>query len=767
MSSPFEGVDGGLDALPARRFEAAIAAVLLGFVVGFVGDVPLLRPVAGTLLVLVVPGVLVLSLLGVRLDRAESAVYVVGTSIAVVLIFGILGNELLTGLFDPVTSLEPFAPVTLAAGFTALGLVGLVLVWLSGTVPRFPRLAVLDDRDVRFLLFGLHLPLLSALAAVAFLVLGTNLPWMLAMALVSLVPLWVVVRRTPRPHRWLGLWCVGLALFYQVTLSTAYFSGGDGSIEYFFGHLTLTHDSWFVGFEATKASLLSLTIFHPTVAAVTGLPLRWAIKLVYPLVFALTPVAIYLFHRRHVGDTTALLSAVVLLFLHPFFNLLAQNTRTGLAIFFLFSFALVVVDESLQPLARGLLSVLFLGGIVVSHYGVSAMFLGLAGVAYVLTRADDVVGWAHVDRPAVFSLATVAFLGVGFFAWYLFTATGTNFYKLVGVFVQDVLFGFSDFFSSESNSVQAVTRPQGDSLTFQLIKAQFIGLTLLGGIGLARTLLAAPVLSRLLGDRFPWLDSLRRSTAPDDAVVHPVAVAFAVGGAMLLFVSFTPVSIVGVARIYAVAGPFIVVFGVAEARRFLTWLFGNRTSLPAPPSDSLLAVAFAGMLLVNAGVMSAAVTHDRSPQPHFDREYILEDGTEREVYHYYRSFTPPPDVAATRWAIDHRAAGTTMFSGIRHGGYEANLVSTQYGTYHPPGPPYQPFTCEEYRTTRGYFIDSEYQHREGQINLVYSSEGSYPYIRFTDLSTLRLPDRSRVYDNGISSVYYSDGIPTREPACGG
>lgn len=745
--------------------EGVLALVILGFVVGFLWDVPLLRPVTGTLLVLVVPGALLLSLLDVPFDRAETAVYVVATSIAVVFLYGILTNELLTGVLDSVVGAEPFAPAALATGLTGLCVLGLALVVGRDSAPRVPSGLLAGKRDSRFLLYALHLPVVAALAALAFLATGTNLPWMVAMVVISLVPFWVVVRRTPLAHRWLGLWCVGLALLYQVTLSTVYFSGGDGSIEFFFGNLTLTHDVWWVGYEATKASLLSLTMFHPTVASLTGLPLRWAIKLVYPLVFAFTPVAIYLFHRRHVGDTTALLAAVVLLFLHPFFNLLAQNTRTGLALFFLYAFALVVVDEGLPSIPRGLLALLFVGGVVVSHYGAAAMVLALTGVVYGLTRLDDVVGWAHRDRPAVLSWATVTFLCVGFFAWYLYTADGTNFYKLLGVVVEDVLLGASDFFSAESNSVQAVTRPQSDSLTFQLIKAQFVALTALGGLGLVRTGLSSPLFDRLLDGRSARLRSLRGRLAADGVEVHPVQFAFGVGASTLLFVSFTPVSIIGIARIYAVAGPFIVPYGIAEVRRFLSLLSGGHRSRPTLPSDSVLALVFAAMLLVNAGVVSAAVTHDRSPQPHFDRAHILEDGTEREVYHLYRSYTPPADVAATRWALTNREVGTTMFSGIRHGGYEANLVSTQYGTYHPPGPPYSEFSCEAFRSTRGYFLQSEYQTREGQINLEYSSEGSYPFIRFTDTAVLELENRTKVYDNGLAAVYYSDGRPSTEPPC--
>lgn len=751
-----------LDAVEASPFLPVVSLAVLAFVVGFVGDVPILRPLAGAVLVLVVPGALLLALFGVPFDRAESAVYAVGGSIAVVFLYGIVSNDLLTGLLDPVVPVGPFEPVALATGLTGIAVVGVALVRLTGARPRLPSRATVDELDSRFLLLSLQLPLLAAVAGVAFVLTDWNVPWLLVMVVLSLVPLWFLVARTPRPYRWLGLWCLSLALLYQVTLSTVYFSGGDGSIEYFFGHLTVVHDSWWVGYEATKGSLLSLTMFHPTTAAMTGLPLRWAIKLVYPPVFALTAVAIYLFHRRHLGDTTALVAAAALMFLHPFFNLLAQNTRTGLAVFFLFAFALVATDDELTAGPRAVLALLFLGGIAVSHYGAAAMFLGLATVAFVLTRLDDVVRWADDRRPAVFAWPTVAFFGMGFFAWYIYTASGTNFTKLVGVFVQDVLFGFSDFFSAESNSVQAVTRSQAGSVTFQFIKAEFVVLTLLGGLGMALTALASPLAGRLVADR-PRLAALRRRLPRDDAVVHPLAFAFAVGSALLMAVSFTPVSVIGTARIYAIAGPFVVPYGIAEVRRGLTAV--DRRSVPLPPAETVLGLALAGMLLVNAGVLSAAVTHDRSPQPHFDREYVLDRGSERLVYNYYRSFTPPSDVAATRWIIDRRAAGTTVFAGIRHSGYEANLVSTEYGPYHPPGPPYRTFSCEAYRTTPGYFLDSEYQNREGQINLVYSSEGAYPYVRFTDSSVLELDRRTKVYDNGWSEVYYSDGRPATEPGC--
>ena len=65
-------------------------------------------------------------------------------------------------------------------------------------------------------------------------------------------------------------------------------------------------------------------------------------------------------------------------------------------------------------------------------------------------------------------------------------------------------------------------------------------------------------------------------------------------------------------------------------------------------------------LLVTSGFVSAAATHDVSPQPIIDGERIVESGSTQEQFAYYRESSPRNSIVATNFMLGHLPDGTAV-----------------------------------------------------------------------------------------------------------
>lgn len=74
-----------------------------------------------------------------------------------------------------------------------------------------------------------------------------------------------------------------------------------------------------------KYTMLRIVIFYPIYAPFTELQLVWVFKLAHPLLFSVTPVALYEAYRRNTSDRVAFLLTYLFIYSH-----IAYNSRRSL-----------------------------------------------------------------------------------------------------------------------------------------------------------------------------------------------------------------------------------------------------------------------------------------------------------------------------------------------------------------------------------------------------------------------------------------------------
>jgi uncharacterized membrane protein len=364
-------------------------------------------------LLLCLPGLLVM-----RALRAEPGaisrfpVYVVCGSLAVLMIGGLLVDLVGPGLGIS----RPLATVPLAV---SISLVCVLLIGISA-IRRAPLWGdYIGGPPAIPWLWPLLLPVIAwggamrlnnghdgAVAIVAVAVTGVAL-----LAGVWGAPRWSAGRTG------VLLFGASLALMWGFSLRGHFVYGFDLSGEYQTFIQVLHAGRWHVSHRNDSyGAMLSLTILPSVFTNLTGASPLLVLKVIFPLLFAFFPVAVFLLATRALSVRFAYLAVLFIVVQDYLFQQLPAIARQEIALLFFACLIAAMLDTRLRRGAQvGLLAV-FGVGLVLSHYGTTYITVALLGAALVLelgrwliaTRARRApVGTAAI-RPALVPLLPLA-----------------------------------------------------------------------------------------------------------------------------------------------------------------------------------------------------------------------------------------------------------------------------------------------------------------------------------------------------------------------
>jgi glycosyltransferase involved in cell wall biosynthesis len=455
---------------------------------------------AELLLLLCLPGVLV-----VRALRAEPEairrfpVYVVCGSLAVVMIGGLLVDLAGPGLGIA----RPLATVPLALS------ISLVCVFLIG-VSSIRRAApswdyVGGSLPIRWL-WPLLLPVIgwagamrltnghgAALAIGAVAVTGSAL-----LAGVWAAPRWSAGRTA------VLLFGASLALMWGFSLRGHFVYGFDISGEYqtFIGivhagrwHVSHRNDSY--------GAMLSLTILPSALTNLVGVSPLLVLKVIFPLLFAFFPVAVFLLATRALSLRFAYIAVLFIVVQDYLFQQIPAIARQEIALLFFVCLIAAMLDARLRRSSQIGLLIVFGVGLVLSHYGTTYITVALLGAALILelgrwlvtTRVRRAPAGRPPVRPALLPLLPLA------------------------VALAVTVGGAAVWYQPVTNSTQNL------SSFFADLNGQ--GLSILpnaGGQGLLRSYLAGNAPTQVSAGRYAA--DVRRDYLKNETWVHPIPQAF-------------------------------------------------------------------------------------------------------------------------------------------------------------------------------------------------------------------------------------------------
>ncbi len=110
----------------------------------------------------------------------------------------------------------------------------------------------------------------------------------------------------------------------------------------------------------------------------------WVYKIIFPLLFALMPVALYQAYMKQSNEKLAFMASFFFVSLVVFFSEMLQLARQEIAELFVALIILLIVDRSMQKSRWSLLFLVFAASLVLSHYGLTFIFIGTLALGWAL-----------------------------------------------------------------------------------------------------------------------------------------------------------------------------------------------------------------------------------------------------------------------------------------------------------------------------------------------------------------------------------------------
>lgn len=382
-----------------------------------------LRAVAGFVLVAYIPGVLLLRIMRLHeLGDLRTIFLAVGLSLALVMITGVLINF----IYPYLGVFAPFSPTSIVPTFHAM----LVLLCMASYIR--------DRKDIPQPYIdtsGFAMPLMAFLVSIfLFTIAGTvlinntndNLLVVLIICVVAFFFILVSNSETIDARAYpIIIFFVSLCLLLRTSLISSNLVGYDDQIECFLSQRVLTDGQWDPSLTVTVNGMLSIVVLAPLLSIVCGIDIVWIIKVAYPVIFALVPVAIYWMISRETDNRRLAIVAVFLFIsVFTFYEEMVTLARQEIAEFFMVALLVIILQPGPNSRFESFFLVLFGFMLVVSHYGLFYIFLVMLLCVWV---AEQVLGKKTTRLNIRYLLLYAVFAQL----WYTYTAGGINIGSLV------------------------------------------------------------------------------------------------------------------------------------------------------------------------------------------------------------------------------------------------------------------------------------------------------------------------------------------------
>jgi uncharacterized membrane protein len=416
-------------------------------------NLPVAKEVIGIFYLTFIPGLIFIKLLKLKFNELELIVFSAGFSIAFLMISGLLLSQFgpLVGLSFPLSAL----PLSLVIN----------TVIIAGTVVAYLRQDRHQPQNAKKLSFNPAILLLALIPVLS--IIGTNFSNTTGSSLVllsmifSIALLFVFLAFNERFTKVypFAIVMIALALLLQVALTSNYIVpyGGDSPAEFYVFRITQINSQWNPIFQfpvdqgfGRFNSMLSITILPTVYSNMLGMDPTWVFKIIYPLLFALVPLALYLLWQSFIGKKFAFLAAFLFMAQSTFFTEMTALNRQMVGELFFVLLIFTLLNQKLKMKSKFLIFGVLSFGLIISHYALAEIF-------FVLIFASWAISFFYLKRPSMnLQLGNVLFFFVAMFGWYIYTS-GSVVYDSFLTFTGYITGQLGDFFNPASRGQTVLT----------------------------------------------------------------------------------------------------------------------------------------------------------------------------------------------------------------------------------------------------------------------------------------------------------------------
>jgi uncharacterized membrane protein len=408
-------------------------------------NIPFLRQILGLLFLTILPGLLIIQTLKLnKIGFTEKFVLAIGLSISFLMLFGLLLNNSLLSIGYK----TPLATVPLLISFNtaiiALAIIGYRLN--KNKIFSLPNLN-LSTSEKAFLIVPISFPALSIFGMH---VMNTTDNNIILMLLLFLIPIYVIFvcffnHKFPKRLYPIAIFLISISLLLLMVLRSNHIIGVDTHVEYYYFQTTLTNLYWSAFGHSTLDACLAISLLPTIYQSILNVDAEFLFKILYSLLFSISPLVIYVLSKRYVGELYGFLTACSFMTLSNFLCT-TVHARTNTAILFFALAMMVLFSDKIDPLKKRILFIVFMASCMVSHYSTTYIFFFIMLGTFI---GVEMLSKKYTVKKVVSLTITILFFAFIFF-WYS-QVTEAAFNSGVS-FVENTLSNLNKFFVEEMRS---------------------------------------------------------------------------------------------------------------------------------------------------------------------------------------------------------------------------------------------------------------------------------------------------------------------------
>ncbi len=417
-------------------------------------DIPFLRQIFGFFFLTILPGLLILQILKLsKIGSSEKFVLSVGLSISFLMFFGLLINNLSLCLGYETPLLTVPLLISFNIAFIVLAVIGYeVNKELSFSLPNLN----MSMSEKAFLIVPILFPALSIFGMNLMNTTDNNI---VLIFLLFLIPIYIAIvcffnQEFPKRLYPIVIFLISISLLLMLSLRSNHIIGADTHAEFRLFHATLNNMYWSITAHNALDACLAISLLPAIYQSIISISLEFLFKILYSVIYSVSPLAIYILSKKYVGERCAFLASC---FFMSQYNFLwtAANARTNMAILFFALAMMTLFNDKIDSVTKRILFIVFMASCVVSHYTTTYIFFFITLGALI---GVEILSKKYTFKKAVSLTIVLIFFALIFF-WYS-QVTETAFAAGV-VFVEKTLNNLNNFFIEESRgaAVQQIFDP--------------------------------------------------------------------------------------------------------------------------------------------------------------------------------------------------------------------------------------------------------------------------------------------------------------------
>ena len=408
-------------------------------------NIPILRQIFGFVFLTILPGMLIVQILKLnKIGSTEKFVLSVGLSISFLMFFGLLINNLSLSLGYE----TPLATIPLLISFNLAFLLSAIVAYkLNNDAVFSPPNRNLSTSEKAFLIVPFLFPALSIFGMHLMNTTDNNI---ILMFLLFLIPIYVILvsffdQKFSKRLYPVVIFLISISLLLLLSLRSNHMIGVDIHKEYYLFQTTLNNLHWSILGGYTLDACLSISLLPTIYQSILNIPSEFLFKILYSLIYSVSPLIIYILAKRYVRDSYAFLASCLFMFDYNFL-FTEYNARTNTAILFFALAMMTLFTDRIDPLKKRILFIVFMASCMVSHYSTTYIFFFIMLGAFV---GLEILSKKYRFKKVVSLTILILFFSMIFFWYSQVTETAFN----AGVdFIKDTFTNLNRFFIEESRS---------------------------------------------------------------------------------------------------------------------------------------------------------------------------------------------------------------------------------------------------------------------------------------------------------------------------